>query len=75
LLCNKAPSIPFATTSIHISKKRGLGALKKRERKNNNKIKERGQMSQHKRDFLVVQLLPKIHQSSREVCISSKEQK
>jgi hypothetical protein len=45
LLCNKAPSIPFTTTSIHISKKR-LGCSKKRkekreesERKKKNKRK------------------------------------
>jgi hypothetical protein len=55
LLCNKAPSIPFTTTSIHISKKRlGCSEKKKKRKKKRRKergkrkIKERGQMSQHR---------------------------
>jgi nucleosome binding factor SPN SPT16 subunit len=53
LLHNKAPSIPFTTTSIHISKKRLGCSEKKRERKKRRKergkkIKERGQMSQRR---------------------------
>jgi hypothetical protein len=52
LLRNKAPSIPFTSTSIHISKKR-LGCSKKRKKeerkeRGKRKIKERGQMSQHR---------------------------
>jgi hypothetical protein len=39
LLHNKAPSIPFTTTSIHISK-RGLGALKKKEKEKREEKRE-----------------------------------
>jgi hypothetical protein len=53
LLHNKAPSIPFTTTSIHISKRRLGCSEKKREKRGSKergkrKIKERGQMSQHR---------------------------
>jgi hypothetical protein len=54
LLCNKAPSIPFCYYLYPYIQKRELGAPSKKDEereKNNNKIKERGQMSQHKRDF------------------------
>jgi hypothetical protein len=40
LLCNKAPSIPFTTISIHISKKR-LECSKKIERKRKKREEKR----------------------------------
>jgi hypothetical protein len=58
LLSNKALNIPI-TTSINISK-RGLGALKKKKRK--RKIKETGQMSQH-REISSIPSSPQILQS------------
>jgi hypothetical protein len=43
LLCNKAPSIPFTTASIHISKKR-LGCSEKKEKEKKRRRKERGKI-------------------------------
>jgi hypothetical protein len=48
LLRNKAPSIPFTTTSIHISKKR-LGCSKKRKKEKKEKKREKKKKNKIKR--------------------------